>query len=88
MEAGGEIGVGEVHYRHVCLAYQPPASGTFLSQQTSHQQSTSSIFLSERISTSHQPPDKQNRPSTRLIDPSPASSHWSDRSRRIFLMHE
>jgi hypothetical protein len=42
----------------VCSAYQPPASGTFLSEQTSHQQSASSIFLSEQISTSHQPPAK------------------------------
>jgi hypothetical protein len=36
-------------------AYQPPASGTFLSEQTSHQQSASSTFHSEQISTSHQP---------------------------------
>jgi hypothetical protein len=40
----------------VRLAYQPPASSTFLSQQTSHQQSASSTFLSEQISTRHQPP--------------------------------
>jgi hypothetical protein len=38
------------------LAYQPPASSTFLSQQTSHQQPASSTFLSEQTSTSHQPP--------------------------------
>jgi hypothetical protein len=37
------------------LAYQPPANSTFLSEQTSHQQSVSSTFLSEQISTSHQP---------------------------------
>jgi hypothetical protein len=43
----------------VCSAYQPPASSTFLSEQTSHQQSASSIFLSEQISTSHQPPAKR-----------------------------
>jgi hypothetical protein len=42
--------------RHVRLAYQPPASNTFLSQQTSHQQRASSTLLSEQISTSHQPP--------------------------------
>jgi hypothetical protein len=36
------------------LAYQPPASSTFLSKQISHQQPTSNIFLSEQISTSHQ----------------------------------
>jgi hypothetical protein len=43
----------------VRLAYQPPASSTFLSQQTSHQQPASSIFLSEQTSTSHQPPAKR-----------------------------
>jgi hypothetical protein len=37
------------------LAYQPPASSTFLSQQTSHQQLASNTFLSEQISISHQP---------------------------------
>jgi hypothetical protein len=41
------------------LAYQPPASSIFLSQQTNHQQSVSSTFLSERTSTSHQPPVKR-----------------------------
>jgi hypothetical protein len=41
------------------LAYQPPASSTFLSEQTSHQQSASSTFLSEQTSTSHQPPAKR-----------------------------
>jgi hypothetical protein len=45
--------------RPVRLAYQPPASSTFLSQQTSHQQSASSTFVSEQISTSHQPPAKR-----------------------------
>jgi hypothetical protein len=39
----------------VRLAYQPPASSTFLSEQISHQQSASSTFLSEQTSTSHQP---------------------------------
>jgi hypothetical protein len=29
------------------LKYQPPASTTFLSEQTSHQQPASSIFFSE-----------------------------------------
>jgi hypothetical protein len=37
------------------LAYQLPASSTFLSEQISHQQPVSSTFLSEQISTSHQP---------------------------------
>jgi hypothetical protein len=36
-------------------AYQPPANNTFLSEQTSRQQSASSTFLQEQISTSHQP---------------------------------
>jgi hypothetical protein len=45
--------------RPVRLAYQPPASSTFLSEQTSHQQQASSTFLSEQISTSHQPPAKR-----------------------------
>jgi hypothetical protein len=39
----------------VRLAYQPPASSTFLSEQTSHRQSANSTFLSAQISTSHQP---------------------------------
>jgi hypothetical protein len=42
--------------RPVRLVHQPPASSTFLSQQTSHQQPASSTFLSEQTSTSHQPP--------------------------------
>jgi hypothetical protein len=37
------------------LAYQPPASSTFLSQQISYQQPASSSFLSEQTSTSHEP---------------------------------
>jgi hypothetical protein len=41
------------------LAYQQPASSTFLSEQTSHQQPASSTFLSEQTSTSHQPPAKR-----------------------------
>jgi hypothetical protein len=42
----------------VRLAYQPPASSTFLSQQTSHQQPVNSTLLSERTNTSHQPTEK------------------------------
>jgi hypothetical protein len=42
--------------RPVHLAYQPPASGTFLSQQISHQQPASSTLLLKQTSTSHQPP--------------------------------
>jgi hypothetical protein len=41
------------------LAYQPPASSTFLSEQISHQQPANNTFLSEQISTSHQPPAKR-----------------------------
>jgi hypothetical protein len=49
--------------KHVVrLAYQPPASSTFLSEQTSHQQPASSTFLSEQTSTSHQPPAKRTGP--------------------------
>jgi hypothetical protein len=44
------------HKRPVRLAYQPPASSTFLSQQISHQQPASSTLLSEQTSTSHQLP--------------------------------
>jgi hypothetical protein len=46
-------------FEPVRSAYQPPASSTFLSEQTSHQQSASSTFLSKQISTSHQPPTKR-----------------------------
>jgi hypothetical protein len=44
--------------RPVRLAYQPPASSTFLSEQTSHQQPASSTFLSQQTSTSHQPTEQ------------------------------
>jgi hypothetical protein len=40
-------------------AYQPPASSTFLSEQTSHHQPANCTFLSQQISTSHQPPAKR-----------------------------
>jgi hypothetical protein len=43
-------------FQRVRSAYQPPASITFLSEQTSHKQSASSTLLSEKTSTSHQPP--------------------------------
>jgi hypothetical protein len=42
--------------RPVRLAYQPPASSIFLSQQTSHQQPASNTLLSEQTNTSYQPP--------------------------------
>jgi hypothetical protein len=49
--------------RHVCLAYQSPASSTFLSEQTSHQQPTNSIFLSEQSAPAinHQPNEQTDR---------------------------
>jgi hypothetical protein len=43
----------------VRLTYQPPASSTFLSEQTSYQQPANGTFLSEQISTSHQPSAKR-----------------------------
>jgi hypothetical protein len=43
--------------RPVCLAYQPPANSTFLSEQTNHHQTASSTFLSEQTITS-----QTNRP--------------------------
>jgi hypothetical protein len=45
----------------VRLAYQPPASGTFLSEQTIHQQSANSTFLSEQTSISHRPNEGRAR---------------------------
>jgi hypothetical protein len=43
----------------VRLPYQPPASSTFISEQTSHQQPANSNLLSEQTSISHQPPAKR-----------------------------
>jgi hypothetical protein len=43
-------------FQHIVrLAYQPPASSIFLSEQTSHHQPANTTFLSEQISISHQP---------------------------------
>jgi hypothetical protein len=53
--------------RPVRLAYQPPASSTFLSQQTGHQQSASSIFLSEQTSTSQTNRLKKGKESIQVI---------------------
>jgi hypothetical protein len=53
--------------RPVHLAYQPPVSSTFLSEQTSHQQSAKSIFLSQQISTSHQPNEQATSPYKKLL---------------------
>jgi hypothetical protein len=55
-EFGHQKNTVVVIFRPVRLAYQPPASSTFLSEQTSHQQPASSTLLSEQTSTSHQPP--------------------------------
>jgi hypothetical protein len=54
-------------YQPVRLAYQPPASSTFLSEQTSHQQPASSTLLSEQTSTSHQP--QTNRTGCMKVSP-------------------
>jgi hypothetical protein len=56
-------------YHPVCLTCEPDSS-TFLSEQTSHQQSASSTFRSEQICTSHQPPAKR----TRCASPDPRST--------------
>jgi hypothetical protein len=50
-ENGVHLLNGATQYQLVRLAYQPPASSTFLSQQTIHQQPASSTFLSEQTST-------------------------------------
>jgi hypothetical protein len=55
-----DLSVNNIDFRPVRLAYQPRASSTFLSEQTSHQQPASSTFLSEQISTSHLPLAKRN----------------------------
>jgi hypothetical protein len=62
------LGAGGTVWRPVRLAYQPPASSTFLSEQTSHQQPDSSIFLSQQISISHQhQPNEQGANLTTII---------------------
>jgi hypothetical protein len=58
------------------LAYQPPASSNFVSQQTSHQQPASSTFFSKQTSTatSHQPTEQAARfESNRPLDRSAAT---------------
>jgi hypothetical protein len=62
------------------LAYQPPASSTFLSEQISHQQPASTILLSEDISTGHpvrlayQPPASSTFLSEQISHQQPAST--------------
>jgi hypothetical protein len=45
--------------RHVRLAYQLPASSTFLSKQISYHQPANGTFPSEQTNTSRQPPAKR-----------------------------
>jgi hypothetical protein len=54
----------------VRLAYQPPASSTFLSQQISHHQPASSTFLLKQTSTSHQPPAISHQPTEQAVSKS------------------
>jgi hypothetical protein len=56
------------------LAYQSPASSTFLSEQTSQQQPANSTFLSEQTSTSHHPPAKRTGSSSRRPNSSRAAA--------------
>jgi hypothetical protein len=58
-EYGSTLSYRFASSRPVRLAYQPTASSTFLSEQTSRHQPASSTFLSEQTSTSHQPPAKR-----------------------------
>jgi hypothetical protein len=53
----------------VRLAYQPPASSNFLSEQISHHQPGSRTFLSEQISTSHQPNEQAAKEASKLTSP-------------------
>jgi hypothetical protein len=59
--AGAPSGRPLAALQPVRSAYQPPANSTFLSEQTSHQQSASSTLLSAQINTSHHPPAKTNK---------------------------
>jgi hypothetical protein len=54
-----ELRLWDQNTRPVRSTYGTPVNGTFLSEQTSNQQSVSSTFFSEQISTSHQPPAKR-----------------------------
>jgi hypothetical protein len=47
---------------------------TFLAEQTSHQQSANSTFLSEQISTGHQPPAERTHHRVRRVAP---RTHWA-----------
>jgi hypothetical protein len=58
----GVIKAADVLVAALRLAYQPPASSTFLSEQINHQQPANSTFLSKQTSTSHQPPAISHQP--------------------------
>jgi hypothetical protein len=67
------------------LAYQPPASSAFLSQQISHQQSANSTLLSEQTSTSHQPPaNRTGCLSFQVLLLQPGLSHFVQKDRISF----
>jgi competence CoiA-like predicted nuclease len=69
--------------RPVRWAYQPPANSTFLSEQTSHQQSASSTFLLEQISTSHQhQPNEQAESEVVAASTTHKSGHTDTQSQR------
>jgi hypothetical protein len=62
------------------LAYQPPDSSNFLSEQISYQQPASSTFLSEQTSTGDQPPAKRTGwLSPYLPAPSSRAARWEPR---------
>jgi hypothetical protein len=65
----------------VGLAYQPPASGTFLSEQTSHRQPANSTFLSQNkpaLGINHQPNNMLMSERThRRVRPVAPRTHWA-----------
>jgi hypothetical protein len=63
-------------------AYQPLASSTFLSKQTSHQQPASSTFLSQQISTSHQPNEQADDALLSMISSFPLTFHFQKKSKK------
>jgi hypothetical protein len=65
-------------HQPVRSAYQPPASSTFLSEQTSHHQPASSTLLSEQTSTaiSHQPTEQAAPPPSLLGFHQGIILHW------------
>jgi hypothetical protein len=53
-----------VHFRPVRLAYQPPASSTFLSQETSHQQPAATSQQYSSLRTNQHQPSATSQPNT------------------------